>query len=591
MALDEYLFGKVAAFFKRRRRADAGIVQRTVLLTDVAPRLTLIASALNGCKIEIYPAEAEGGYKDESFFLPSSFFLFPSAEANYSFYLYRTFFLSVQRSLGFNHAAGTDVGLDVSRQEAARTAPQVLGVLFSMYPAIEELHSAFHTYLQQRGATTGKPAELHWLYGKWMRNDGHNSGADLMHGGGSTPTPKEKVVPTTVLKAGAVEETITLQVDKKQQEDYVLTHNFEKVETADEFNGTWRDFDGDDQLEDHSAALDELTMKYTVRVDDQAHSVYQADFAENTTIAESAETTEAGICYEYPEWDHSKQAYRQNFCKVYPVHQLQTDSKWTKDTLAAHTGVLTLLRKSLASIHNKWQQQRRQQQGAEFDIDAVTDLMVDKHSGTTPSDKIYLSEKKAEKDLSILLLLDISLSADGYADGNRVIDVEKQVSLLFGEVLNEYGVDFAIAGFCSHTRNNSTFLHIKSFDEAWSTARHRVGAVQPRGYTRIGAAIRHAGALLSGRQTAAKWVILISDGKPNDYDKYEGRYGINDVRQALRELHVQHIGTYALAIEAQAKYYLPRMFGTDHYQILTSPSGLLLSMGALFDRIRRSAFT
>ena len=30
-----------------------------------------------------------------------------------------------------------------------------------------------------------------------------------------------------------------------------MTHNFEKVETADEFNGAWRDFDGEDELEDH----------------------------------------------------------------------------------------------------------------------------------------------------------------------------------------------------------------------------------------------------------------------------------------------------------------------------------------------------
>ena len=53
----------------------------------------------------------------------------------------------------------------------------------------------------------------------------------------------------TTLKSKAVEEVITVEVDKKQQEDYVLLHNFEKVETAEEFNGTWRDFDGSDELE------------------------------------------------------------------------------------------------------------------------------------------------------------------------------------------------------------------------------------------------------------------------------------------------------------------------------------------------------
>ena len=73
------------------------------------------------------------------------------------------------------------------------------------------------------------------------------------------------------------------------------------------------------------------------------------------------------------------------------------------------------------------------------------------------------------------------------------------------------------------------------------------------------------------RSTKNKWVILISDGKPNDYDKYEGKYGVNDVKQALRELNERNINSYALAIEAQAKYYLPQMFGQNHYQILTTP--------------------
>ena len=120
--------------------------------------------------------------------------------------------------------------------------------------------------------------------------------------------------PTTVLKANAVEEIKTIEVDKKSnKEDYVMTHNFEKVETADEFNGNWRDFDGEDELQDHQDALEELSMKYTVRVDDTAHSVYQVDFVENTTISESAEMDDQGFHLKYDEWDFSKTSYKTNF--------------------------------------------------------------------------------------------------------------------------------------------------------------------------------------------------------------------------------------------------------------------------------------
>ena len=98
--------------------------------------------------------------------------------------------------------------------------------------------------------------------------------------------------------------------------------------------------------------------------------------------------------------------------------------------------------------------------------------------------------------------------------------------------------------------------------------------------------MRHSGALLEKRESKNKWVIFLSDGKPNDYDKYEGKYGINDVKQALKELKKNQINTYALAIEAQAKYYLPLMFGQNHYQILTHPDDLLKSMVKLYEKIK-----
>jgi nitric oxide reductase NorD protein len=116
-----------------------------------------------------------------------------------------------------------------------------------------------------------------------------------------------------------------------------------------------------------------------------------------------------------------------------------------------------------------------------------------------------------------------------------------------------------------------------------------IGATEPDGYTRIGAALRHSGALLQKRQTKNKWIILISDGKPNDFDKYEGKYGVNDVKQALRELKENDINAYALAIEAQAKYYLPQMFGQSFYQILTSPVELLQSMVKLYEKIKNQS--
>lgn len=584
--LDEYLVGKFFKQLKKSRKIDPKIVARTVLLNDVKSRLTILARALTGDPIDIYPAEREGGYKNNNFFLPISFSELETTNENLTFYLFRVVYLSIQKRLGFNwKPTESDQSLELSQQKALETSEEILSILFNEFSIDADFHSKVKNHFTQK-ATDKIAADYSCLYGKWMQNEIEVNSDKKLENFSDKIKKANEPQPTTTLKATAVEEVITVELDKKQQEDYVMLHNFEKVETAEEFNGVWRDFDGSDELEEHQDALEELSMKFTVRVDDTAHSVYQADFVENTTISESAEVDAKGFHIKYDEWDFDKRNYKDDFCKVYPKSQLKIDSNYYKNTITKNAATLMGLRKMLTSVNNKMQQQKRQNQGEEFDLDALTDLYVDVHSKRTPSENVYISNRKKDKDLSILLLLDISLSSDSYAAGNRVIDVEKEVSILFGEMLNEFNIDFSIDSFYSKTRNYSTYLTVKDFDEKWDVAKHKIGAIEPNGYTRIGAALRHAGARLDSRSTKNKWVILISDGKPNDYDKYEGKYGVNDVKQALRELNRRNINSYALAIEAQAKYYLPQMFGQNHYQILTTPVELLQSLVKLYEKIK-----
>lgn len=584
--IDEYLVGKFFKHLKSRKKISPEIEARTVTLAEIKSRLTIMARALTGKPIEIFPAEREGGYKNNNFFLPISFAEFPTLEENLTFYHFRMLYLCVQQRLNYNWTSEEiEPELALSQQKALETSDTVLAILFQEFSIGESFLAKAKDYFIQKSDAKKGP-EFSWLFGKWMKNETVVDSENLLQNFSDKTKIPNEIQPLTTLKAKAVEEVITVELDKKQQEDYVMLHNFEKVETAEEFNGNWRDFDGSDELEEHQDALEELNMKYNVRVDDTVHSVYLSDFIENTTISESAEVDEKGFHHKYNEWDCSKNSYKENFCKVYPKLQLKTDSDYYKRTITKNASTLMGLRKMLTNVNNKMQQQKRQPQGDEFDIDAITDLYVDVHSRKTPSDKIYLANRKIEKDLSILILLDISLSSDGYAAGNRVIDVEKEVSILFGEILNEFNIDFSIDSFYSKTRNYSTYLTVKDFDDNWNVSKHKVGAVEPSGYTRIGAALRHAGVRLDKRSTKNKWVILISDGKPNDYDKYEGKYGVNDVKQALRELNSKNINSYALAIEAEAKYYLPQMFGQNHYQILTTPVELLQSLVKLYEKIK-----
>jgi nitric oxide reductase NorD protein len=581
MSFDEYIYARFIRYFRAGRKTDEAVLQRRATLDELKPRLTILARALTGESIEIYEAEKEGGYKDLNFFLPAQMAIFPEKEINVSFYLFRTLYLSVQRNLGLNWKSD-EADTSKSLEKAIETSKVVLKELEHDFPVSAEIHKQLLDYLELESLDK---AGLSWLYGKWM-TESRTQSAEMEKARLGNARTTQSVNPKTTLKARATEEIVHLQIDKKMQEDYVMTHNFEKVETAEEFDGVWRDFDGSDQLEDHKDALDELNMKFMVRSDEMVHSVYQSDFTENTNIAEMAASDDLK-CITYDEWDYKKKAYKKDFCKVYPAFPQKTNPGYSRDVIATHAQTLVMMRKMLANVSNRYRQVRFQTEGNEFDMDAVTDMYVDLHHRTTPSDKLYYNSRKTEKDISMLLLLDNSLSTDSYAAGNRVIDVEKQVSILFCEILNEYNIDFSIASFYSHTRNNTSYVTLKGFAENWNVGKGRIGAMEPAGFTRIGASIRHAGAQLASRQAKSKWLLLISDGKPNDFDKYEGKYGIHDVKQALRELKDVDINAFALAIEAQARYYLPQMFGQNHYQILTEPNEMLAAMVKLYEKIKR----
>jgi len=583
MALDEFIYGKVYSFFKRKK-ISAEEQERTVMLQDIRDRLTILARACTGNAIDIYTAEREGGYKDNCFFLPASFALMPRYEENLMYYYYRIIYLSIQQKLQLNALYESET-LEQSRKNAAQYADEILSLMFQEYPIVQNIYENIRKTIESR-CEKDKAPDYTWLYGKTMLNSAAKyEDKTLQHFSDKTPTLHKNEIHTTI-HAKAVESITNIEIDKKQQEDYVLTHNFEKVDTADEFDGVWRDFDGDDELESHQNALDELSMKFTVRADDPVHSVYQADFTENTNISDSTNAAADAHFVLYDEWNYAKRNYREKYCKVFVKKYLEQDISFYKKTIAEHGSTLLALRKMLTSINNKRQMQLRQKDGYEFDIDALNDMYTDIISKKTANDAVYIHQRKKEKDIAITLLLDISLSSDGYAKGNRIIDVEKQAAILFGEVLNEFNIDFSVQGFYSKTRNYTYCVLLKDFDENWHSAKLKIGAIQPEGYTRIGAALRHCAAQMQHRQSERKWLILLSDGKPNDYDKYEGKYGIEDVRQALKEMQSSHINAYALAIESQAKYYLPQMFGQNHYQILSHPQELISALVKLYDKIK-----
>jgi len=116
---------------------------------------------------------------------------------------------------------------------------------------------------------------------------------------------------------------------------------------------------------------------------------------------------------------------------------------------------------------------------------------------------------------------------------------------------------------------------LKGFDERYGNeVARRIAALEPEHFTRAGAAIRHATAGLMKQPARHRLLLLLSDGKPNDVDQYDGRYGVEDMRQAIAEAKMQGVFPFCLTIDRHAASYLPQVFGIHQYALLTCPDRL-----------------
>ena len=584
MELDQILFKKFTSFINKIKNKPSQEEElKTVYLNDCRNELTILAQLLTGKPIKIITAEREGGWKDLCFYLPEKLYLLTHKTDNEKLYWFRVFYMATL----FNNYFKLETPDETKTIDIKSTLHrQAINFLIEEFPPFEDIYqnllAQFSSIAKEE---ENKETDYSFLLGKWMMQP-ENKETEISKDIANKQYKKQAAI-TTEIKAKPVDEVTSIQVDKKAQEDFVLTHNFEKVETAEEFNGVWRDFDGADDLQEHSEALDDITMRHTVRVDEDTHSVYQSEYVSNAYIPESKDVVEEGTkCFVYDEWDAKKQQYKPNYCKVFVKRCMaKNTSDYYQQTIQNNAIILRSMRKQFASFFNKLKTIKRLNQGDLLNMDAVTDVIIDQKSGHTPSDKVYDAKRKRKKDLAILFLLDLSLSSDAYTGGNRIIDIEKQIAIIMGEVLNEYHIPFQIDGFFSKTRNNCSYLHFVKFNEDWNRKKANIGTAIPEAYTRIGPALRHAKTEIEKQDARSKWVVILSDGKPNDYDKYEGKHGISDIRQALRELEQASIHTFAFAIDERAKFSLPLIFGQSNYQVLSNPKEMLESMSIFCQKI------
>jgi hypothetical protein len=290
----------------------------------------------------------------------------------------------------------------------------------------------------------------------------------------------------------------------------------------------------------------------------------------------------------YPEWDYHRQRYKTDWCSV-----AEFDPPRPRDgeSPVAMTTEDRRLRRELARLGLAHEHHRAQTDGDVIDLTALVEFLVDSTTGHAGEPRVYEPSRRTAHDLGVLVLLDATGSTGESSEGRTVFDEQRLIAARLTAALDELGDRVASYAFYSRGRSTVRFLRIKDFDDRYDhAASRRLGSLSPGGYTRLGAAIRHATHVLTQRAgTSMLLLVLIGDGLPYD-EGYENRYAEEDTRRALEEAVAGGIGSVCLSTRTASDHaVLERVWGAVPHRRLESPSELSRHVHPLFKEALRTA--
>lgn len=368
------------------------------------------------------------------------------------------------------------------------------------------------------------------------------------------------------------------------KDGFLMMFRAESLFSWTEYINVNRPQDEEDNLENAALAAEDMDSMTVAR--DGETSVAKLRFDLDLPPA-GEDDTPLGEGIPLPEWDYKKQSMQKDYCRLQEMVSAETEPCELPKKLRRTAKRLRSQFQALAPTR-VWL--KGQQDGEEIDLDAWVRQEADLLSGVhADSCGLYRAQVNQQRDLACLLLADLSLSTDAYAsDEARVIDVIRDSLFLFSEALSATGDRFAMYGFSSLKRGNVRFNRLKSFDDRYdSFVRGRIQAIKPGYYTRMGAAIRQSTALLAAQPQRQRLLLLLTDGKPNDLDRYEGRYGIEDTRMAIHEARQQGLRPFCVTIDSEASEYLPHLFGATGFAVIRKPEDLPKELPLLYAQMTR----
>ena len=366
------------------------------------------------------------------------------------------------------------------------------------------------------------------------------------------------------------------------------------------------DEEGEEQDPQTSQMVQNLLRELDKR-DPRMQSVSQRPSAQADDDAGPLTATQPNT-FLYDEWNVFENRFRSNWCKVHEKIMLPGDINFYRETLLNRRGLLKQIRGEFEQVMPElYRKEKRLPDGVEHDLDAAIEALTDLRVGVTPSEKIFWRQHKIERDVAVAFLLDMSGST-GEAIARptetivqdvgvlleraqrRIIDVEREAIVLMSDALETIGDRYGIYGFSGHGRDNVEFYVVKDIGEEFNLEiAKRFGRIGPLHATRMGPAIRHTTMKLRQEQSRAKFLFLISDGRPQDrgysQESAEKAYAVQDTRMALIEARREGIHPFCLTVDKEGNDYLRTMMDDFSYEVLADVSLLPRRLPQLYRKL------
>jgi len=296
----------------------------------------------------------------------------------------------------------------------------------------------------------------------------------------------------------------------------------------------------------------------------------------------------SGDVCRHREWDCHVGDYLEDYVRVTDSRIKGCGGDFYTRTLDRYAGLVKRMRHAFELLRPEGLAILRQWvEGDQFDYRALLDFALDRKAGIMPSDRLYIKRVKQQRDVAVLILVDLSRSTANSAAGSdeTVLDVEKSAIVLLCEALGIVGDRFAIAGYSGTGRFGVDYIRIKDFDESVGPEIfENINAMVARRSTRMGAAIRHATRQLEKIPARVRLLIAIGDGFPNDVG-YKQAYAIADTRKAIQEAVSKSIVFKAISVNIAGDPKLEELYGNLNHNVITDvtelPDKLLRIYGAM----------